>query len=160
MKNKLNVVICLGDELLKEIRLVTEERKKLERTRQDLLRKGKELLALNRHYRNQGVHKFKNVNVMFYFILVKGMHKLRLEKGLKWLLSSLARDKWKRRYFDTKKATASLEETLKSLRQELEAFYNKLFHQLQARDGRNKQRRVRKLSSTKVSSSTLLSGKQ
>ncbi|GAA6086720.1 spermatogenesis-associated protein 1 [Tachysurus ichikawai] len=101
------------DELLKEIRLVKEERKKLERTRQELLRKGKELLALNRHYRNQ------------------------------------ARDKWKRRYFDTKKATAPLEETLKNLRQELESFYNKLFQKLQARDGRNKQRRAGNLSSTK-----------
>ncbi|XP_058256498.1 spermatogenesis-associated protein 1 [Hemibagrus wyckioides] len=102
-----------GNELLKEIRLVKEERKKIERTRQELLRKGKELLALNRHYRNQ------------------------------------ARDKWKRKYFNTKKATAPLEETLKNLRQELEKFYNKLFQQLQARDGRNKQRRAGKLSSTK-----------
>ncbi|XP_053369560.1 spermatogenesis-associated protein 1 [Clarias gariepinus] len=101
------------DDLLKEIRLVKEERKKLEKTRQELLRKGKELLALNRHYRNQ------------------------------------ARDKWKRRYFDTKKSTAPLEETLKRLRQELETFYNKLVQQLQARDGRNKQRRAGKLSSTK-----------
>lgn len=48
----------LGDDLLKEIRLVKEERKKLEKTRQELLRKGKELLALNRHYRNQGTHWF------------------------------------------------------------------------------------------------------
>ncbi|KAG7327856.1 hypothetical protein KOW79_009462 [Hemibagrus wyckioides] len=85
------------NELLKEIRLVKEERKKIERTRQELLRKGKELLALNRHYRNQ------------------------------------ARDKWKRKYFNTKKATAPLEETLKNL----------------PRDGRNKQRRAGKLSSTK-----------
>lgn len=59
---KLNAVIYIGDELLKEIRLVKEERKKLERTRQELLRKGKELLALNRHYRNQGMNKFLNVN--------------------------------------------------------------------------------------------------
>ncbi|KAK3561895.1 hypothetical protein QTP86_017442, partial [Hemibagrus guttatus] len=93
--------------------LMKGEGKKLERTRQELLRKGKELLALNRHYRNQ------------------------------------ARDKWKRKYFDTKKTTAPLEETLKNLRQELETFYNKLFQQLQARDGRNKQRRAGKLSSTK-----------
>lgn len=54
MKNKLNVVIYLGDELLKDVIMVKEERKKLEKTRQELLRKGKELLALNRHYRNQG----------------------------------------------------------------------------------------------------------
>ncbi|KAF7703502.1 hypothetical protein HF521_022509 [Silurus meridionalis] len=100
-------------ELLKEIRLAKEERITLERTRQELLRKGKELLALNRHCRNQ------------------------------------ARDKWKKKYFDTKKATAPLEETLKGLQQELETFYNKLFQQLQARDGRNKQRRAGKLLSTK-----------
>ncbi|TSM94614.1 Ribosome production factor 1 [Bagarius yarrelli] len=101
------------DELRKEIRLVKEERKTLEKTRQELLRKGKELLALNRHRRNQ------------------------------------ARDKWKKSYFDTKKATAPLEDTLKSLRQELETFYSKLFQQLQARDGKTKQRRARKISSTK-----------
>ncbi|XP_062869472.1 spermatogenesis-associated protein 1 [Trichomycterus rosablanca] len=102
-----------GDELLKEFRQVKEEKKQLERTRQELLRKGKELLALNRHYRNQ------------------------------------ARDKWKKKYFDTKKATAPLEETLKSLRQELETFYDKLFQQLQARDGKNRQKRRGKLSNTK-----------
>ncbi|XP_072517222.1 spermatogenesis-associated protein 1 [Salminus brasiliensis] len=101
------------DELLKELGLIKDERKQLERTRQELLRKGKDLLALNRHRRNQ------------------------------------ARDKWKRKYFDTKKATAPLEETLKSLRQELETFYDKLFQQLQARDGRNRQRRAGKPSSTK-----------
>ncbi|XP_007233260.2 spermatogenesis-associated protein 1 [Astyanax mexicanus] len=101
------------NELLKELALVKEERKQLEKTRQELLRKGKELLALNRHRRNQ------------------------------------ARDKWKRKYFDTKKATAPLEEALKSLRQELETFYDKLFQQLQARDGRNRQRRTGNPSSTK-----------
>ncbi|XP_076880450.1 spermatogenesis-associated protein 1 isoform X2 [Brachyhypopomus gauderio] len=102
------------DMLLKEIKLVKEERKQLERTRQELLRKGKDLLALNRHRRNQ------------------------------------ARDRWKRKYFDTKKAAAPLEETLKSLRQELEMFYDKLFQQLQAREGRNRQRRAGNPSSTKI----------
>ncbi|XP_035378972.1 spermatogenesis-associated protein 1 [Electrophorus electricus] len=101
------------DELLKEIRLVKEERKQLARTRQELLRKGKDLLALNRHRRNQ------------------------------------ARDRWKRKYFDTKKAAAPLEDTLRSLCQELEMFYDKLFQQLQAREGRNRQRRAGKPSSTK-----------
>ncbi|XP_030640204.1 spermatogenesis-associated protein 1 [Chanos chanos] len=94
------------NELIAQIRLVKEERKQLEKTRQDLLRKGKELIALNRHRRNQ------------------------------------ARDSWKRRYFDTKKATAPLEETLKALRQELETSYNKLLQQLQARDGRSKHKRL------------------
>nr|XP_020452367.1 spermatogenesis-associated protein 1 isoform X2 [Monopterus albus] len=94
-----------GEELIEEIRLVREERKQLEWTRQELLRKGKDLLAQNRHRRNQ------------------------------------ARDSWKKKYFETKKVTALLEENLRNLRQELETFYNKLLHQLQARDNRGKPRR-------------------
>ncbi|XP_035509521.1 spermatogenesis-associated protein 1 [Morone saxatilis] len=93
------------EELIEEIKLVREERKQLEWTRQELLRKGKDLLAQNRHRRNQ------------------------------------ARDSWKKKYFETKKATAPLEENLRNLRQELETFYNKLLHQLQARDNRGKPRR-------------------
>uniref|UniRef100_A0A8C5HGK6 Spermatogenesis-associated protein 1 C-terminal domain-containing protein n=1 Tax=Gouania willdenowi TaxID=441366 RepID=A0A8C5HGK6_GOUWI len=82
-----------------------EERKRLEWTRQELLRKGKDLLAQNRHRRNQ------------------------------------ARDSWKKKYFETKKATAPLEDTLRNSRQELETFFNKVLHQLQARDSRGKPRR-------------------
>ncbi|XP_044055953.1 spermatogenesis-associated protein 1 isoform X2 [Siniperca chuatsi] len=93
------------EELIEEIKLVREERKQLEWTRQELLRKGKDLLAQNRHRRNQ------------------------------------ARDNWKKKYFEIKKATAPLEDNLRTLRQELETFYNKLLHQLQARDNRGKPRR-------------------
>ncbi|XP_026178984.1 spermatogenesis-associated protein 1 isoform X2 [Mastacembelus armatus] len=93
------------EEVIEEIKLVREERKQLEWTRQELLRKGKDLLAQNRHRRNQ------------------------------------ARDGWKKKYFETKKATAPLEENLRNLRQELETFYNKLLHQLQVRDNRGKPRR-------------------
>ncbi|XP_006792124.2 spermatogenesis-associated protein 1 [Neolamprologus brichardi] len=92
------------EELISEIKLVREERKQLERTRQELLRKGKDLLAQNRHRRNQ------------------------------------ARDSWKKKYFEAKKATAPLDENLRNLRQELETFYNKVLHQLQARDNRAKPR--------------------
>ncbi|XP_056460141.1 spermatogenesis-associated protein 1 [Gadus chalcogrammus] len=92
------------DELIEEIKMVRGERKQLEWTRQELLRKGKDLLAQNRNRRNQ------------------------------------ARDSWKKKYFETKKATAPMEETLRNLRQELETFYNKLLHQLQARDGRGRNR--------------------
>ncbi|XP_072245540.1 spermatogenesis-associated protein 1 [Leuresthes tenuis] len=91
--------------LIEEIKVVREERKQLEWTRQELLRKGKDLLAQNRHRRNQ------------------------------------ARDSWKKKYFETKKTTAPLEDNLKNLRQELETFYNKLLHQLQARENRGKPRR-------------------
>ncbi|KAG7487766.1 hypothetical protein MATL_G00026850 [Megalops atlanticus] len=101
------------DELIEQIKLAKEERKQLEKTRQALLRKGKDLLAQNRHRRNQ------------------------------------ARDSWKRRYFATKKATEPLESTLRSLRQELEAFYHKLLQQLQARDSRKKAKCVGNPSHTK-----------
>uniref|UniRef100_H3DDN5 Spermatosis associated 1 n=1 Tax=Tetraodon nigroviridis TaxID=99883 RepID=H3DDN5_TETNG len=42
-----------GEELMEEVMLVRAERKQLEWTRQELLRKGKDLLAQNRHRRNQ-----------------------------------------------------------------------------------------------------------
>lgn len=48
------VLFLSGEELIEEIKLVREERKQLEWTRQELLRKGKDLLAQNRHRRNQG----------------------------------------------------------------------------------------------------------
>ena len=65
----------------------------------------------------------------------------------------IARDSWKKKYFETKKATAPLEESLRNLRQELETFYNKLLHQLQARDNRGKPRRQGR-SSLKVNSNS------
>uniref|UniRef100_A0A4W5LCN0 Spermatogenesis associated 1 n=1 Tax=Hucho hucho TaxID=62062 RepID=A0A4W5LCN0_9TELE len=110
-KTSAPVFLSSRDELIEEIKMAKEERKKLEQTRQELLRKGKDLLAQNRHCRNQ------------------------------------ARDSWKRSYFDTKKATATLEVTLRSLCQELEIFYNNILHQLKARGG--KPRRQGRLSSTK-----------
>ncbi|XP_061594961.1 spermatogenesis-associated protein 1-like [Cololabis saira] len=94
-----------GETLIEEIKLMKEERKQLEWTRQELLRKGKDLLAQSKHRRN------------------------------------LARDRWKKKYFEAKKATAPLEENLRDLRQELEIYYNKLLYQLQARDYRGKQGR-------------------
>ncbi|XP_015234144.1 PREDICTED: LOW QUALITY PROTEIN: spermatogenesis-associated protein 1 [Cyprinodon variegatus] len=52
-----------------------------------------------------------------------------------------ARDTWKKKYFETKKATTPLEEHLRNLRQELEIFYNKVLHQLQAREKARRQGR-------------------
>ncbi|XP_043985444.1 spermatogenesis-associated protein 1 isoform X3 [Gambusia affinis] len=99
---------CLSDReaLMEEIKMVREERKQLEWTRQQLLRKGKDLLAQNRHRRNQ------------------------------------ARDSWKKKYFETKKTTAPLEEHLRNLRQELQLFHNKVLHQLQAREKARRQGRT------------------
>lgn len=42
-------------------------------------------------------------------------------------------DVWKKKYFETKKVTASLEEILTKLREDLELYYKKLLIQLEAR---------------------------
>uniref|UniRef100_A0A8C3NZW2 Spermatogenesis-associated protein 1 C-terminal domain-containing protein n=1 Tax=Cyanoderma ruficeps TaxID=181631 RepID=A0A8C3NZW2_9PASS len=44
------------------------------------------------------------------------------------------REEWKKRYFETKKATVSLEDSLNKLRQDLELYHQKLLLQLEARD--------------------------
>ncbi|XP_052466332.1 spermatogenesis-associated protein 1 [Carassius gibelio] len=108
------------NELIEEIKLLKGQRKELEQTRQELLKKGRELLALNRHRRNQ------------------------------------ARDRWKRQYFDTKKATTLLEDTLKSVRLELHTFYSKMLQQIQARDGAKRQTKTKKHSSTKLKNELII----
>lgn len=75
------------------------------------------------------------------------------------LLSFTARDSWKKKYFETKKVTAALEERLKNSQQELEATYNKLLQQLQARDNRGKPKR-RGRSSVKVTHAVVLAQRQ
>ncbi|XP_067894135.1 spermatogenesis-associated protein 1 [Heterodontus francisci] len=65
-----------------------------------------------------------------------------LVKKAKGLLSqnrlrrNQVRDTWKKKYFESKKVTAPLEETSSNLRQELETYYLKLLQQLEARDTR------------------------
>ncbi|KAM6414862.1 spermatogenesis-associated protein 1 [Rhynochetos jubatus] len=46
------------------------------------------------------------------------------------------REEWKKKYFETKKATVSLEGTLNKLRQDLELYHQKLLLRLEARDSR------------------------
>lgn len=52
------------------------------------------------------------------------------------LFSFVVREEWKKKYFETKKATASLEDVLNKLRQDLEFYHQKLLLQLEARDSR------------------------
>ncbi|KAM9323737.1 spermatogenesis-associated protein 1-like [Gastrophryne carolinensis] len=47
-----------------------------------------------------------------------------------------ARDSWKKKYFETKKVTPSLEETVQKLKSDLEVYYQKLLTQLAARDSK------------------------
>ncbi|NXB68566.1 SPAT1 protein, partial [Struthidea cinerea] len=48
------------------------------------------------------------------------------------------REEWKKKYFETKKATVSLEGALNKLRQDLELYHQKLLLQLEARDSRQR----------------------
>lgn len=112
------------------------ERRQLEWTRQELLRKGKDLLSQNRHRRNQGQWERRNFSAF---------PSVPVGTVAAWfhgrpLYVSTARDGWKKKYFETKKDTVPLEEKLRGLQQQLETFYNKLLQQLQARDHRGKQR--------------------
>ncbi|MGH0139622.1 UNVERIFIED_CONTAM: hypothetical protein FKN15_040493 [Acipenser sinensis] len=113
--HKPNVPVFLTDrdQLIEQMKLAKQERKQLEKARQELVKKAKGLLAQNHQKRTQ------------------------------------ARDAWKKRYFEAKKATAPLEDTLKTLRQELETYYQKLLQQLQARDGRKKHKHPMNTSNSK-----------
>ncbi|XP_056388518.1 spermatogenesis-associated protein 1 isoform X2 [Hyla sarda] len=56
-------------------------------------------------------------------------HKLRRQQ---------ARDSWKKKYFETKKETSVLEERLNKLRNEMDAYYQRLLTQLAARDSKKR----------------------
>ncbi|KAK1163926.1 spermatogenesis-associated protein 1 [Acipenser oxyrinchus oxyrinchus] len=102
------------DQLIEQMKLAKQERKQLEKARQELVKKAKRLLAQNDQKRKQ------------------------------------AQDAWKKRYFKAKKVTAPMEDTLKTLRQELETYYQKLLQQLQDRDGRKKHKHPMNTSNSKV----------
>lgn len=59
-------------------------------------------------------------------------------------------DSWKKKYFDTKKVTASLEEVLTKLREDLELYYKKLLMQLEAREIKMRPRNLANISDSKV----------
>uniref|UniRef100_A0A2K6GXH7 Spermatosis associated 1 n=1 Tax=Propithecus coquereli TaxID=379532 RepID=A0A2K6GXH7_PROCO len=63
--------------------------------------------------------------------LIKKVEKLFKQSKLKQYQAS---DGWKKKYFETKKVTASLEEILTKLREDLELYYKKLLMQLEARE--------------------------
>ncbi|GAB1288229.1 Spermatogenesis-associated protein 1 [Apodemus speciosus] len=60
-----------------------------------------------------------------------------------------ASDSWKKKYFDTKKVTASLEEVLTKLREDLELYYKKLLMQLEAREIKMRPRNLANISDSK-----------
>ncbi|XP_036019213.1 spermatogenesis-associated protein 1 isoform X3 [Mus musculus] len=60
-----------------------------------------------------------------------------------------ASDSWKKKYLDTKKVTASLEEVLTKLREDLELYYKKLLMQLEAREIKMRPRNLANISDSK-----------
>ncbi|XP_030350277.1 spermatogenesis-associated protein 1 [Strigops habroptila] len=52
------------------------------------------------------------------------------------------REEWKKKYFETKKATVSLEDALNKLQQDLELYHQKLLLQLEARESRKRPHNV------------------
>ncbi|XP_008263187.2 spermatogenesis-associated protein 1 isoform X1 [Oryctolagus cuniculus] len=64
-------------------------------------------------------------------VLLKKVEKLFEQNKLK---RYHACDSWKKKYLETKKVTASLEEVLTKLREDLELYYKKLMMQLEARE--------------------------
>ncbi|XP_007885399.1 spermatogenesis-associated protein 1 isoform X3 [Callorhinchus milii] len=101
------------DQLIAQIKAMRQERKHLEKSRGELVKRARGLLSQNQLRRNQ------------------------------------ARDSWKKKYFECKKATAPLEEMSNTLRHELETHYLKLLRQLEARDARKQPRNVTNASSSK-----------
>uniref|UniRef100_A0A8D0HJL5 Spermatosis associated 1 n=1 Tax=Sphenodon punctatus TaxID=8508 RepID=A0A8D0HJL5_SPHPU len=93
-------------EMIEQLTQMKAERKSLERTREELVKKAKGLLE---------------------------QHNLRRYH---------ARDAWKKKYFETKKVTAFLEENLNKVRQDLELYYQKLLSQLEARESRKRPNNV------------------
>uniref|UniRef100_G1L0L1 Spermatosis associated 1 n=1 Tax=Ailuropoda melanoleuca TaxID=9646 RepID=G1L0L1_AILME len=86
------------EKIIEQTKQVKEERRFLERIREELIKKVEKLFEQSK---------------------LKRYH---------------ACDGWKRKYFETKKITASLEEVLTKLREDLELYYKKLLMQLEARE--------------------------
>uniref|UniRef100_A0A8C0G051 Spermatosis associated 1 n=1 Tax=Chelonoidis abingdonii TaxID=106734 RepID=A0A8C0G051_CHEAB len=99
---EIKVLISLESKMVEQLKQMKAERRHMERTREELVKKAKGLLEQNK---------------------LRRYH---------------ARDVWKKKYFETKKATASLEAILNKLQQDVELYYQKLLLQLEARDIRKR----------------------
>ncbi|NWQ87279.1 SPAT1 protein, partial [Burhinus bistriatus] len=90
------------NKMVEQWQQMKKDRRHMEKTREELIKKAKGLLEQNK---------------------LRRYH---------------AREEWKKKYFETKKATVSLEDTLNKLRQDLELYHQKLLLQLEARDSRKR----------------------
>uniref|UniRef100_A0A663MEY1 Spermatogenesis associated 1 n=1 Tax=Athene cunicularia TaxID=194338 RepID=A0A663MEY1_ATHCN len=94
------IIISLENKLVEQLQQMKKDRRHMEKTREELIRKAKGLLEQN---------KLRRYHV---------------------------REEWKKKYFETKKATVSLEDALNKLQQDLELYHQKLLLQLEARGSR------------------------
>ncbi|NXQ75446.1 SPAT1 protein, partial [Quiscalus mexicanus] len=104
------VIQAAKNKMAEQLQQMKEDRRHMEKTREELRKKAKGLLEQN---------------------------KLRRYR---------VREAWKKKYFETKKATVSLEDTLNKLQQDLELYHQKLLLQLEARDS---QKRPKKTTTSK-----------
>ncbi|CAN0208190.1 unnamed protein product [Bubo scandiacus] len=88
------------NKMVEQLQQMKKDRRHMEKTREELIRKAKGLLEQN---------KLRRYHV---------------------------REEWKKKYFETKKTTVSLEDALNKLRQDLELYHQKLLLQLEARGSR------------------------
>ncbi|KFO28048.1 Spermatogenesis-associated protein 1 [Fukomys damarensis] len=103
-----------GEKIIEQMEQVKEERRYLERIREELIKKVEKLFEQNKLKRYQ------------------------------------ACDGWKKKYFEAKKITASLEEILTKLREDLELYYKKLLMQLEAREIKMKPKNLANIADSKV----------
>ncbi|XP_005422101.2 spermatogenesis-associated protein 1 [Geospiza fortis] len=104
------VIQAAKNKMAEQLQQMKEDRRHMEKTREELRKKAKGLLEQN---------KLRRYHV---------------------------REEWKKKYFETKKATVSLEDTLNKLQQDLELYHQKLLLQLEARDS---QKRANKTTTSK-----------
>ncbi|NXP80924.1 SPAT1 protein, partial [Ramphastos sulfuratus] len=94
------------NKMVEQLQQMRKDRRHLEKTRQELMKKAKAILEQNKLRRYQ------------------------------------VREEWKKKYFETKKATVSLEGALSKLQQQVELYHQKLLKQLEARDSRKRPNHV------------------
>ncbi|NXO19079.1 SPAT1 protein, partial [Oriolus oriolus] len=96
------VIQAAKNKMVEQLQQMKKDRRHMEKTREELIKKAKALLEQN--------------NLRRYHV----------------------REEWKKKYFEAKKATVSLEETSNKLRQDLELYHQKLLLQLEARDSQKR----------------------
>ncbi|NWS34344.1 SPAT1 protein, partial [Polioptila caerulea] len=96
------VIEAAKNRMVEQLQQMKKDRRHMEKTREELMKKAKGLLEQN---------KLRRYHV---------------------------REEWKKKYFESKKATVSLEDTLNQQRQALELYHQKLLLQLEARNSQNR----------------------